>query len=92
MLVFSFKSQILKLSSISNMNLAILMAINDVKNSPVITDLQIQACKSFIALDTGCLELVGLGGSEMVGAIFRCVYFIRFPQILIIFHQDTLWE
>ena len=38
-LVFTFKYQILQLSSISNMNLTILVATNDVKNSPVFTDL-----------------------------------------------------
>ena len=54
MLVSTFKCQILQLSSISNMNyLTILVATSDVKNSPVFTDLLIQACKSFITLATG---------------------------------------
>ena len=35
------------------MNLTILVATSEVKNSPVFTDLSIQACKSFIALATG---------------------------------------
>ena len=34
-------------------NLTILVATSDVENSPVFTDLKIQACKSFIALATG---------------------------------------
>ena len=53
MLVFTFKYQILHLASMSNMNLTILVATTVVKNSPVFTDLYIQACKSFIALATG---------------------------------------
>ena len=39
MIVFTFKYLILHLSSISNMNLTILVATSDVKNSPVFTDL-----------------------------------------------------
>ena len=37
------------------MNLTILVATSDVKNSPVFTDLYIQTCKSFIGLATGLI-------------------------------------
>ena len=50
---FTFKYQILQLSSIGNLNLKILVATSDVQNSTVFTDLQIQACKSFKELATG---------------------------------------
>ena len=60
MVVFTFKYQILQLSSINNLNLKILVATSDVQNSPVFTDLQIQACKSFIALATGSIQTLKL--------------------------------
>ena len=53
MLVSTFKYQILQLPSIGNMNLTILVATSYVKNSSVLSDLWIQACKSIIALVTG---------------------------------------
>ena len=40
----------------SMINLTIIVATSDNKNSPVFTDLQIQACKTFIALATGVLQ------------------------------------
>ena len=50
MLVFTFKYQILHLSSISNMNLTIQVATSDVKNSPVFTDLEVE-CVALVLIN-----------------------------------------
>ena len=55
MIDLTFKYRILQLKIVSIMNLTILVATSDVKNSPVFTDLYIQTCKSFIGLATGLI-------------------------------------
>ena len=72
-LVFTLKTQVPKQKSMIMLNYTTLMATNDFKNRPVFTDLQKQACKTFIALPTGLAQAAICSGSARSRGSGLCI-------------------